>query len=391
MSTAMTESTKHGAQRLAVRRLADVARKPVNWLWPGRIPVGKFSMLCGDPGLGKSLVALDIAARVSCGGLWPDTGTRVAPGSVLLFAGEDDAADTVAPRLATVGADLERVQIVDGLSVEGSRRQEAFSLGEHLDELEVALEQLPDARLVVFDPITAFLQGVHECRGGVVRRMLAGVTEIARRRGVAVVAVTHLSKRGSGPATLRALDSLAFAAAARSVWLIASDPTDPTRRLMTSAKTNLAAGIGGLAYSIETADDQPRLKWHDGRIEICADDLVRLSRASLIEMTQHIEWTPRHEVVAWLREQLIDGPLLRKELWREVRGLGFARRTVYRALHEIGALVADDGYGEKYVILSEQATDLPRDSFDLKIRLESLAAERVVKAAKRRSEGGAET
>ncbi|HEY4232875.1 MAG TPA: AAA family ATPase, partial [Lacipirellulaceae bacterium] len=43
-----------------VRRAADVSAQPVQWLWPGRIPIGKVTLLVGDPGLGKSLIALDV-------------------------------------------------------------------------------------------------------------------------------------------------------------------------------------------------------------------------------------------------------------------------------------------------------------------------------------------
>ena len=51
---------------------ADYPAEDVRWLWPGRIPIGKVTLLVGDPGNGKSLVALDIAARVSRGAAWPD-------------------------------------------------------------------------------------------------------------------------------------------------------------------------------------------------------------------------------------------------------------------------------------------------------------------------------
>ncbi len=60
------------ANGLVMVRLADVEPKPITWLWPGRIARGKFSIIAGDPGLGKSLVTLDMTARVSRGRAWPD-------------------------------------------------------------------------------------------------------------------------------------------------------------------------------------------------------------------------------------------------------------------------------------------------------------------------------
>jgi len=81
-------------------RLADVEPEELAWLWPGRIPLGKLTLLAGDPGLGKSMLTLDIAARVSRGASWPDSPiARSESGSVILLSAEDDIADTIRPRL----------------------------------------------------------------------------------------------------------------------------------------------------------------------------------------------------------------------------------------------------------------------------------------------------
>lgn len=47
--------------------LAEVKPGIVSWLWENRVPLGKITMLDGDPGLGKSLLTLEIAARVTTG------------------------------------------------------------------------------------------------------------------------------------------------------------------------------------------------------------------------------------------------------------------------------------------------------------------------------------
>jgi hypothetical protein len=64
-----------GATTLDLMRVADVPKARVQWLWPGRIALGKVTLLAGDPGLGKSMVTLDIAARVSRGANWPEVGS----------------------------------------------------------------------------------------------------------------------------------------------------------------------------------------------------------------------------------------------------------------------------------------------------------------------------
>ncbi len=104
--------------------LRTVGREPMRWLWPGRVPLGKMTLLVGDPGLGKSLVALDMAARVTRGAAWPDeAGARETTettsevisrpaGSVVLLSAEDDAADTILPRLEAAGGDADRVIVL---------------------------------------------------------------------------------------------------------------------------------------------------------------------------------------------------------------------------------------------------------------------------------------
>src|SRR4029077_12718205 len=70
-------SFERAAEIIGAVRLTSLTKRPVDWLWPERIPIGKVTLLVGDPGLGKSLVALDIAARVSTGKPWPDAQSAI--------------------------------------------------------------------------------------------------------------------------------------------------------------------------------------------------------------------------------------------------------------------------------------------------------------------------
>jgi len=108
-----------------VTRVSDVETKPVDWLWPDRIPLGKFTLFQGDPCVGKSFETLDIAARVSTGNGWPDSpDSRAVPGDAILLSAEDDVADTIRSRLEAAGADLSRVHVISG----GAQNCEAGNL-----------------------------------------------------------------------------------------------------------------------------------------------------------------------------------------------------------------------------------------------------------------------
>src|SRR5262249_62197301 len=101
----MNSPTSPPPEPIHVVTLADVKETSVSWIWPGWIPRKKIPILDGDPGLGKSTLLLDIAARVSTGRAMPD-GSPGEPGHVLLMSAEDSLEDTIKPRLLAAGADM---------------------------------------------------------------------------------------------------------------------------------------------------------------------------------------------------------------------------------------------------------------------------------------------
>ncbi|MBU0639064.1 MAG: AAA family ATPase, partial [Planctomycetes bacterium] len=248
-------------------RLADVQPELLRWLWPGCIALGKLTLLCGDPGLGKSFVTLDLAARVSSGTTWPDLPLLPNPaGSVVLLSAEDDLADTIRPRLDAAGADATRVvaiQAVRRILVTGQTQDDYFDLTEDLPALEAAIQQVSDCRLVIIDPLTAYLGKTDSHKNAEVRAVLARLFELAARHKVAVLAVTHLNKANTLPAIYRAMGSLAFVAAARAVWAVVRDEDDETgrRRLFVPVKNNLGADETGLAYALEPAGQTASVQW----------------------------------------------------------------------------------------------------------------------------------
>ena len=92
--------------------LADVESKPIEWLWPDRFPLGKLCLIGGLPSMGKTQIALWIAANITIGGKWPDSDEHAVIGDVLILSTEDDVADTIKPRLEAAGADVSRVHVL---------------------------------------------------------------------------------------------------------------------------------------------------------------------------------------------------------------------------------------------------------------------------------------
>jgi putative DNA primase/helicase len=239
--------------------MAEVHSRPIEWLWPGRIARGKVTLIAGDPGLGKSFLTLDLAARVSRGSPWPDAPNASAPlGGVVLLSAEDDAEDTIRPRLDAAGADVHRIKLLQAVrhNYRENQKEAVFSLGTDLPALEAAILATPGCRLVVIDPITAYLGETDSHKNAEIRGLFAPLAALAAKHGVAIVCVTHLNKSGSGPAIYRSIGSIGFVAAARAVWAVIKDRDNPRRWLMLPAKNNLAPDALGLAYTLRTLRPQ---------------------------------------------------------------------------------------------------------------------------------------
>jgi bifunctional DNA primase/polymerase-like protein/AAA domain-containing protein/primase-like protein len=320
------------------RCVADIPPEALRWLWPGRIPLGKLTLLIGDPGLGKSLVTLGMAAAVSRGLEYPD-GAVCERGGVLLLSAEDDPSDTIRPRLDAAGADLSRIHILEAIRVplaDGAVTERVFNLEADMGALEDTLERIPDVRLVVIDPLSAYLGGADSHVNAEVRGLLAPLAALASRRSVTVCGVAHLRK-SAGAAVHRAIGSIAFAAAARSVWAVAQDPDDPERRLFLPVKQNLAANVGGLAFRVDAPEGRPRVTWESGAVILDAN-------AVLGGYDGGEGQGALREAESWLSDLLASGPVPAKRIQGDAKSAGQTWATVRRAKDSLGIAASKDGY-----------------------------------------------
>ncbi len=315
--------------------LSDVKAELVQWLWPGRIALGKLTLIVGDPDQGKSLITLDLAARVSRGAGWPDCpADTAAPGGVVLLSAEDDLADTIRPRLDAAEADVQRVHALTTTKrfdlAAGKEIREPFNIAQHLQALEKAIKEVDDCRLVIIDPISSYLGGTDSHKNAEVRGLLSPLCELAARHHVAIVVVSHLRK-GEGPAMYRAMGSLAFVAAARAAYVAGLDRDDPTgqRHFLLPIKSNLTKDKSGLAYRLDStfsANKQPVVAWEPTPVAIRADEALNHNPGR-----DNDSLSERDEAADWLSDALRDGPRPAKEVIDLARQDGIAKRTLDRA------------------------------------------------------------
>jgi hypothetical protein len=248
-SAAAPEATSIRRRRPApvLINLNDVTPQSAEWIWPARVAVGKTTMLCGDPGLGKSWITLDIAARVSTGRPWPDGSPSGEPANVLLLSAEDGLSDTIRPRLDALRADVRRVRALE-IVVSADRTERGVQLSD-VEALEAAVTAA-NARVVIIDPLGAYLGDTDSHRDADVRARLAPITRLAERKRFALVAVMHLGKSTQRAAVYRPGGSIAFTASARVVLAVAQHPDRDDRRVLLTIKNNLSSPPPALSYTM---------------------------------------------------------------------------------------------------------------------------------------------
>jgi putative DNA primase/helicase len=328
---------------IRLTRAADIRARPVEWLWEGRVPLGMLSLWAGAPKLGKSYVSLSLAAAVSRGAPAPHSSTPRGPARVILMSAEDDPARTIIPRLQAAGADLSRIHVLESVVLEGGA--EALpSLRNDMAHLEAAADRLGDCRLIVIDPISAYLGGVNDHGNVEVRGILSPLKVMAERLGVAVVLLSHLNKGGSANAQHRVIGSVAYVGACRANFLFVKDREDLTGRrvLMLDNGGNLAPPAPTLAYVIEDRGDGPRVEWFDEPVPITAEEAMAADRAAQQASPAAPE---RHQVEEWLSDVLRNGPVPAQKVTAAARTAGLSEITLKRAKARLRVESVREGYG----------------------------------------------
>lgn len=325
---------------LVFDRVADVEAQSIEWVWPGRLARRKLTLIAGDPGLGKSQITADIAARVSIGNQWPDGGTAPSGSSIILSA-EDSVADTLRPRLEVAGADLRRLHALRAVVGEAGQRR-TFSLQADLALLGQKVKEVGDVALVVADPITSYMGKIDSHRTTDVRAVLEPLAEFAETHNVALLAITHPPKATQAKAMHAITGSLAFVAAARLVF-IAVEESDTDRRLLLPVKSNIGALVPGLGFSLVQATTAggivaSHVVWDHMPVTITANQALHAAAES------NKGDQPLREAEEYLRDALVAGPVPAKQVEKEATDLGIAKRTLKRARQRLGVEAHKDGY-----------------------------------------------
>jgi len=332
--TAHTAHTSTTKSQLLLSRASDIKVEQVVWLVEGSIPLGAMAVIGGQPGLGKSQIAINLAAAVTTGKGLPDGGTFSDIGSVIILANEDDAARTIRPRLDAAGADTTKVHIVEGVAREGQPDADLFQLDTDIRELRITAQLLGDVRLIIIDPPSAYLgTKVDSYKDSDVRRVLTPLGALAQETGALIVLVVHLNKRTDGGAQQRIGGSTAWVAAPRVAFLVIED-SKTKERFMLPVKNNLGDDRTGFQYRIAEKlldyDEQtikaPHIEWLSTTQRSALDLLAspKVERNSVVD-----------DAKTFLEDELAIGAKHVSELKESAKSAGISWASIQRAKKEL--------------------------------------------------------
>ncbi|MBT9140977.1 MAG: hypothetical protein DDT30_01563 [Dehalococcoidia bacterium] len=321
---------------VALRCLADVQAELVSWLWFPYIPLGKLTLLEGDPGIGKSWVSLAVATGVSLGQGLPGAESQ-EPQAVVLASAEDGLGDTIRPRLDAMGANVANIHAIDGTLT--------FDDGGLL-MLENFI-QMRHPALVILDPLVAYLGATVDLhRANETRAVMAKLADIAEKYRCAILAIRHLTKGGALKPIYRGLGSIDLTAACRSVLLAGSDSNDSQKRGIVQIKSNLAPMGKAIGFELREGvfywTGESSLTWQ--RILSAEDSEGKSALENAIE---------------FLKDELADGVLPAKDMCGNAEAIGISKRTLDRAKAQLGVTSRRQGGVWVWELTDQGCQDIP--------------------------------
>ena len=301
-------------QDLKIFSMASVQAEEVKWLWYPCIPYGKITIIQGDPGEGKTTFALALVAALTKGLPLPEMARESPAINIIYQTAEDGLADTIKPRLVSLGADCSRVLVIDESVHELTMRDK---------RLELAIEKV-GAKLLILDPIQAYLGGnVDMHRANEVRPVVKQIGSMAERTGCAVIMIGHINKAHGQKSSYRGLGSIDFRAAARSVLVVGRSKDDSSIRIVAHDKSSLVPE--GRSIMFELSDEQGFL-WR-GFCDATVDDVLSGSCSTQTKTAQ---------MELMLKDMLSGGAVASEEIINRAKQMGISERTVKIAKQNLG-------------------------------------------------------
>lgn len=312
----------------------DILPEKIEWFWDNKIPSGALTIIAGDPGSGKSYLSNYMAALVSRGGEWPDDTGRAPKGDILLIGDEDDPAKVIVPRLISHKADLSKIKLISGVQSEGY-----FDLSLDINKLRATIKGLSNCKLIILDPITAYLGKTNANSNAEVRAALGPLSLLAIEQNLTIIGINHFNKKQGESFIYRGLGSTAFVAQARSAWGVMTDADDRDEKIFCLIKSNYCNEPTGLKFRIVDVD----CPYGAGAVQFSADPWM-----GHIDDTGDKKAPGRIEdACEWLTERLGTAEVASAEIFDDAMSFGFGKDLIYRAKRKLDLSTRKTGFDSK--------------------------------------------
>ncbi len=317
------KNLKENNSDLISNSFEEIEMIPIAWLWDKRIALGKISMIAGEPGLGKSQISAYLASQVSNGSRWPDTDINAPQGNVIILSAEDDPSDTIKPRLIAIGANLKHCHFIQP-AMQGNKK--SFCLDEDLERLEKLMNTIGDVRLIIIDPLSAYLGKVDSHRDSDIRAVLSVLSDMASKHNTSIILISHLNKGEKTSPINRIIGSIGAPAASRAVYLVMKDTEKPEIRYILPVKNNIGNDKDGFSYHIEGVDLELGIETS----KICFNEELIDAHKILLGTDQN-DYKASTVAGDFLLEILKDGAVLKSIIDEQAEGAGISKSAIFRA------------------------------------------------------------
>ena len=329
---------KYNSQQCVVEYVDDIEEAGYDWIIPNKLCAGALTIMAGDPGVGKSTVALDIAACISTGSTFPFRSAVKNPGVVYVLSCEDSASKTTKPKLRVLKADLSKVGVVNPIVKNDNGKDTTVDITDYR-YFEDLMRKEPNLRMLIIDPISSFMGGIDSHNNSEVRGALVGITQIASKHNVGVLAITHLNKASaSSKPQYGVVGSIGFSAVARTILFVEKgiNPEEPETRYLSVIKNNISKDDNSAAaFRMLDCNGVPKINWLSDKLT--RQDLDRMREEAANKSRGRSVSDKGVKMIAWLKKRLKGGPVKTAAIEHACSQLGYNFRTMKNYKNYIGA------------------------------------------------------